>query len=126
MVIQNVVEDYDLKSLLAILNSRAISFWFYFTFDKFSRKIFPQFKVKELAIFPIPKLEKQTQKSLVRLVELLDSAQIEKQKTSNPRDLKEIEREIKTTDKKIDNLVYELYGLTEEEIAIVEGSFKET
>ena len=31
-----------------------------------------------------------------------------------------IERQIAATDKQIDNLVYELYGLTEEEIAIVE------
>lgn len=32
-----------------------------------------------------------------------------------------IERQIAATDKKIDALVYELYGLTEEEIKIVEG-----
>ena len=30
------------------------------------------------------------------------------------------QREIETTDRMIDALVYELYGLTEEEIAIVE------
>jgi hypothetical protein len=28
---------------------------------------------------------------------------------------------VKTTDRKIDALVYELYGLTDEEIAVVEG-----
>lgn len=31
-----------------------------------------------------------------------------------------IQRQIKTTNKQIENLVYELYGLTEEEIEIVE------
>jgi hypothetical protein len=31
-------------------------------------------------------------------------------------------REIASTDREIDNLVYELYGLTEEEIKIVEGA----
>ena len=31
-----------------------------------------------------------------------------------------IERQIEATDRQIDRLVYELYGLTEEEIAIVE------
>ncbi len=31
------------------------------------------------------------------------------------------ERQIEATDQEIDALVYELYGLTEEEIAIVEG-----
>jgi hypothetical protein len=31
------------------------------------------------------------------------------------------QRQIDTTDRQIDRLVYELYGLTEEEIAFVEG-----
>ena len=32
-----------------------------------------------------------------------------------------VKREIKSTDREIDELVYELYGLTEDEIKIVEG-----
>ncbi len=36
-------------------------------------------------------------------------------------DRKLLERDVKATDKHIDALVYELYGLTEEEIRIVEG-----
>ena len=35
-----------------------------------------------------------------------------------------VERQIEATDKQIDALVYELYGLTEEEIRIVEGAGK--
>jgi hypothetical protein len=35
-----------------------------------------------------------------------------------------IERQISATDKQIDSLVYELYGLTESEIRIVEGGGK--
>jgi hypothetical protein len=35
-----------------------------------------------------------------------------------------IEGQIDATDKQIDALVYELYGLTEEEIRIVEGAGK--
>jgi hypothetical protein len=34
------------------------------------------------------------------------------------------ERQIKVVDAQIDRLVYELYGLTEEEIGIVEGTIK--
>ena len=33
-----------------------------------------------------------------------------------------IERQIEATDREIDRLVYELYGLTNKEIAIVEGA----
>ena len=32
-----------------------------------------------------------------------------------------VKREIESTDKGIDNLVYELYGLTEDEVNVVEG-----
>jgi hypothetical protein len=32
-----------------------------------------------------------------------------------------LQRQVETTDREIDRLVYELYGLTEEEIAVVEG-----
>jgi hypothetical protein len=33
-----------------------------------------------------------------------------------------LQRQIEATDREIDRLVYELYGLTEEEIRIVEGA----
>jgi len=38
-----------------------------------------------------------------------------------PNDKSKIERPIEATDRQIDELVYRLYGLTTEEIAIVEG-----
>jgi len=38
------------------------------------------------------------------------------------RDKELYERQIKIIDAQIDRLVYELYGLTEEEIKVVEGS----
>jgi hypothetical protein len=41
--------------ILAILNSRLTSFWFIHKFGKMQRETFPQFKVNELASFPIPK-----------------------------------------------------------------------
>jgi len=41
-----------------------------------------------------------------------------------PADKTRIQRQIDATDKQIDKLVYDLYGLTEEEIAIVENAEK--
>ena len=38
-----------------------------------------------------------------------------------PQDKDRVKREIESTDKAIDRLVYELYGLSEDEIKIVEG-----
>jgi type II restriction/modification system DNA methylase subunit YeeA len=39
----------------------------------------------------------------------------------NPEEKTRIQRQINSTDEQIDKLVYELYGLTDEEIRIVEG-----
>ena len=38
-----------------------------------------------------------------------------------PGDKERVKREIESTDKQIDRLVYELYGLTEDDVKIVEG-----
>jgi hypothetical protein len=38
-----------------------------------------------------------------------------------PHEKESLQRQISNTDNQIDQLVYELYGLTEEEIKIVEG-----
>jgi hypothetical protein len=40
------------------------------------------------------------------------------------RDKELFERQIRIVDAQIDRLVYELYGLTEEEIRVVEGGLK--
>ena len=40
------------------------------------------------------------------------------------RDKELYERQIKVADAQIDRLVYDLYGLTEEEVKVVEGDLK--
>ncbi|MBN1452744.1 MAG: hypothetical protein JW963_17135 [Anaerolineales bacterium] len=45
---------------------------------------------------------------------------LHKQQPSTPGEKEMLKREIAATDRQIDELVYELYGLTEEEIKIVE------
>ena len=42
-------------------------------------------------------------------------------KAKTPHERESVERTIQATDRQIDQLVYELYGLTEEEIRIVDG-----
>lgn len=51
---------------------------------------------------------------MLALHKQLAAAKIEHEKTA-------LQRQIEATDRQIDALVYELYGLTEEEIKIVEG-----
>ena len=59
------------------------------------------------------------------IVNLVDRMlELNKQKHSGklaPSQVERVDREIATTDAEIDGLVYELYGITEEERGIVEG-----
>jgi len=63
-----------------------------------------------------------------RMVGLVDCAielRTALSRAKTPHEKKVIEREIEATDRKIDRLVYELYELTDEEIAIVEAATAE-
>ncbi len=44
------------------------------------------------------------------------------QEARTPHEQTLLQRQIEATDRQIDSLVYELYGLTAEEITIVEGT----
>ncbi len=76
---------------------------------------------------PIPEIDfdKKNEKSLhdeiVNLVETMLQLNKEKQQTTTPDKLEQLNTRIKYTDDKINKLVYQLYGLSEEEIGIVEG-----
>jgi hypothetical protein len=122
--------------ILALLNSRLMSFWFVHKFGKLSRGIFPQFKVNELEQFPIVVSDDQIP-FISRVSEILET----KPKVNEYKSLLDdaikhdnFDREIKLKkeiemfenrviecEKEIDAMVYALYGLSEDEIAIVEG-----
>lgn len=118
MIVKTIDNDskYNIIYLLGLLNSRLISFWFNHIFNKFQRKIFPQFKVNELARFPIFPATKEQQKPIVVLVDkmlLLQKQLVKSQENSN--EWQSLKHEIELTDKKINDEVYKLYGITEEE-----------
>ena len=59
---------------------------------------------------------------MVALVETMLDLHKRLSAENNPQVKTALQRQIDATDKQIDRLVYELYELTEEEIAIVEGN----
>jgi SAM-dependent methyltransferase len=69
----NIVFDFKIKpqAILGILNSRLTSYWFAYTFDKFQRDTFPQFKLAELKQFPIPRNIKDYEAELTSYVDAL-------------------------------------------------------
>jgi predicted nucleic acid-binding Zn-ribbon protein len=61
---------------------------------------------------------------MVELVERMLDLHKQVPKVKTPREQESLKRTIAATDMQIDALVYELYGLTDEQIQIVEGGKK--
>ncbi len=74
----------------------------------------PNFQKEDLT--PVATLLKRQTSSLVERMLALH-----KQSARMPQEQEMLRREIESTDKAIDKLVYALYGLSDAEIAIVEG-----
>jgi adenine-specific DNA-methyltransferase len=102
---------YSLKYLLTLLNSRLYFQWLYHR-GKRKGEVLEMFQIP-LSEIPVKCIDRDTQKPFVNLVNKILSAR----KHDPEADTTALEREI-------DRLVYELYGLTGEEIAIVEGTVK--
>ncbi|WP_241537590.1 DUF7149 domain-containing protein [Cyanobacterium aponinum] len=94
----------------ALLHSKLINWYVYlFVFAKAIRTM--QFDNPTTSKIPIPKkIGEKQQKPFMEIVEKI----LEKKKENPEADTEKLER-------KIDEMVYKLYGLTAEEIAIVEG-----
>ena len=113
-------EKYNLKYVLGLLNSRLLNFYFRSLLG-YGLNVYPE-SIEQLPIrridFDNPE-EKKMHDDLVALVERM--LELNKRlRDAVGREREELERRIERTDREIDELVYRLYGLTEEEINIVE------
>ncbi|MGD0535271.1 MAG: N-6 DNA methylase [Methanoregula sp.] len=121
------ITDFSMKYLAGILNSKLISFLYPYVSNKLVAQTFPRLSVGDLKSLPIRTInfadpaDKARHDRMVTLVtQMLDlnkkvqGARLEQEKML-------LSRQIEATDAAIDKLVYELYGLTDEEIRIVEG-----
>lgn len=113
---------YSYLYILGILNSSLIGWYYRKKFQISEEDTFPQIMIRDILQFPIPKLNKTHHDQMERLVDAMLSLNRQVQKVSLPDEKEKLQRQIAATDKKIDQLVYELYGLTDEEIRIVEES----
>jgi type I restriction-modification system DNA methylase subunit len=103
------VNEFDLKACLAILNSKCVSFWVKLRGDKAKQALFPRITMNALKKIPVANQWHTYQQKLSVLVDKILAA-----KSENPKaDTSALEREI-------DQLVYALYELTPDDIAIVE------
>jgi type I restriction-modification system DNA methylase subunit len=116
--------NYDERYFLGILNSRLMKFYYQSTVQQ-KGKLFPQIRINVLKSLPMHPIsfsdpaDKARHDKMVSLVERMLS--LHKQSPKTPQEQEMVKREIESTDREIDQLVYELYGLSEEERKIVEG-----
>lgn len=114
-------KNFDTKYILGLVNSKLFS-WLYINTSSIATKDdFRQTTLAELRKLPIKKLSEKEQQQIVKLVDNLLVLHKKKQQTTLPEKLEQLKRHINYTDDKINQLVYQLYGLTQEEIKIVEG-----
>ncbi|MFB3918311.1 MAG: Eco57I restriction-modification methylase domain-containing protein [Terriglobales bacterium] len=121
----------DLNYLLACLNSRLMSWFFLHLSSIAQRDDFPKIVLKETRSLPIPPLDgnpsrQKVHDDLVCLVETMLSLQSRVLRSRTEQERSVLQRQVDATDRQIDQLVYQLYGLTDEEIAIVENSGPQT
>ena len=115
----------SLKFILGLINSKLIKYyWRKMNSDE--KKTFPKIKKEAILSIPIKKIDEQnkSEKSLhdeiVHLVTTMLQLQQQKQHSTLPDQQQQLEQRIAYTDDKINEKVYALYGLTEEERKIVE------
>jgi predicted type IV restriction endonuclease len=107
---------YDLRYILGLLNSEATNVYFRLTYP--GNNHIPSNQLLQIPV-PPPDNEARHDEVVTLVQQILDlHKQLPEAKTAHAKTA--IQRQIDATDRRIDQLVYELYGLTDEEIAIVE------
>ncbi len=117
----------DARYVLGILNSKLLrTLWLDRFYDQ--RRTFPKIKGAYLKRLPVRRLDlsdpadKTLHERMAQLVEQILELNQRLPTVRTPQEKTALERQIAATDTQIDRLVYDLYGLTEEEIGIVEGA----
>ncbi len=107
---------YSIKYILAILNSRIIYFWLYYMGKRKGEIL--ELYLEPLQLVPIKKVSFTQQKPFIDIVDqIIDVTKDEDYLSNSAKQAK-----AKVLERQIDQMVYALYRLTPEEIAVVEGN----
>lgn len=115
--------------VLGILHSKCFQF-LYQILTQGEQRVIPQIKAIKLYDLPFPVIDKSqsvnknNHDKMVKLVIQIFNLNKKKLKVKNPFEKERLQRQIDSTDHQIDQLVYELYGLTKKEIKIIEDAIK--
>ena len=109
IIIVKESRDYPIEILVGIMNSKLATFFHFNHSPKATKGAFPKILVQDIKEFPLPKVNSDERKILMRLVD--DVTTIKKGKSI---------ADTSALENQIDFLVYHLYGLTYDEVLIVD------
>lgn len=107
-IIKNKNGEFQLKTLLAILNSKLATFYHFNSSPKATKGAFPKILVEDIKTFPLPNVTSIQQLNIIKLVDKIIS-------------LKQQSKDSSEEEKKIDELIYKLYDINPDEQKIIEG-----
>jgi adenine-specific DNA-methyltransferase len=111
---------YSIKYIMALLNSKLLTFRYRSIGKQTGGGSFEYFP-NGIGKLPIPEAASKTQKELALLSDKMIELKQKEFTEQNPQVKQTISRQIDGVDNMIDASVYRLYGLTEKDIALVEG-----
>jgi hypothetical protein len=115
-----VKPDYSREYVLGLLNSKLLDWIIKQTATPF-RGGWYSFEARFIRSLPIYSADRARHDKMVSLVESMLALNKQLAAAKTPHEQENLKRQIDATDRQIDKLAYELYGLTDEEIRIVEG-----
>jgi hypothetical protein len=110
-------DKFHLEYILSLINSFVIDYYHNSLRQK-GTDLHPQILVSDLKKLPIKDISRQEQKPFIEIVDKILAITKDDDYLKNPAK----QAQVKEYEKQIDRMVYELYGLTEDEIKIVEGA----
>ena len=108
--------------LLGVINSHFIGWYLRNKFQISDDDTFPQVMIRDILQIPFPYTEKSSQDKMIQLSNTMLESNKKLNTVKTPDEKEKLSRQITATDRQIDRLVYTLYGLTEDEIKIMENS----
>ncbi|MDY0315177.1 MAG: N-6 DNA methylase, partial [Bacteroidales bacterium] len=114
-------KNYSAELILAIINSSLFKFYFK-QFISPETNIFPKIRIAQLKELPIPQqVNKTKNQEIEKLVSQIIQLNKDKKDLNLPNQIELTENRIKYIEEKINKIIFELYGLNEEEIEIIKN-----
>jgi len=108
-------DNFDICFILGLFNSKLINYY-YQQINGEEGRTFAQVKTVYIKQLPIPEISKDEQQPIIALVNQILSA-----KNVETQCIASLQADTTALEREIDGLVYGLYGVTEEEVKVIEG-----